>query len=46
MTDWLVQNEGAIAKFYRLIDRVRAVANPSAAMVAEMTGQARALLER
>ena len=46
VTDWLVQNEGAIAKFHRLIDRVRAVASPSAAMIAEMTGQARALLER
>ena len=46
VTDWLVQNESAIAKFHRLIARVRAVASPSAAMIAEMTGQARALLER
>ena len=46
VTDWLVQNEGAIAKFRQLIGRVRAVASPSAAMIAEMTGQARALLER
>ena len=43
---WLAQNEGAVAKFRQLIARAQAVAAPAAAMIAELTGQARALLAR
>ena len=43
---WLGQNEGAVLKFRQLIERAQAVAAPTAAMVAELTGQARSLLAR
>ena len=43
---WLDQNDGAVRKFRQLIERAQAVAAPTAAMIAELTGQARALLGR
>ncbi|HWJ70202.1 MAG TPA: NAD-glutamate dehydrogenase domain-containing protein [Sphingobium sp.] len=43
---WLSANDGAVAKFRQLIARAQAVASPTAAMVAELSGQARALLGR
>ncbi|MBB5988004.1 NAD-glutamate dehydrogenase [Sphingobium lignivorans] len=46
VAEWLERNEGAVAKFRQLITRAQAAAGPSAAMVAELTGQARALLAR
>lgn len=44
--EWLQKHEAAVAKFRQLITRAQAAANPSAAMVAELAGQARALLAR
>ena len=42
----LAKQAGAVAKFRQLIARAQAAASPTAAMVAELTGQARALLGR
>ncbi len=46
VADWLARNEPAVAKYRQLIARAQAASMPSAAMVAELTGQARGLLER
>jgi glutamate dehydrogenase len=45
VSDWLAAHEGAVIKYRQLIARAQA-ADPTAAMVAELTGQARALLHR
>ncbi len=46
VTEWLARNAAAVAKYRQLIDRAQAAATPTPAMVAELTGQARALLAR
>nr|WP_264577662.1 MULTISPECIES: NAD-glutamate dehydrogenase [unclassified Sphingobium] len=43
---WLAENKVAVEKFTDFIGRARQAAAPSAAMVAELTGQARTLLSR
>jgi glutamate dehydrogenase len=44
--DWLAHNDGAVQRFRRLVAGAQASAAPTPAMVAELTGQARALLAR
>ncbi|PAX08346.1 glutamate dehydrogenase [Sphingomonas lenta] len=44
--DWLRRNAARVAQFKALIDRARLVAKPSAAMLAQIAGQARVLLGR
>ncbi|MBT2188600.1 NAD-glutamate dehydrogenase [Sphingobium nicotianae] len=46
VAEWLAKHASAVAKYRQLIARAQASANPTAAMVAELTGQARALLAR
>jgi len=46
VTAWLNENGGAVTKFRGRIGRAQAVTNPTAAMIAELCGQARALLSR
>ncbi|MBU0556165.1 MAG: NAD-glutamate dehydrogenase [Alphaproteobacteria bacterium] len=43
---WLAKNGNAVEKFREFIARARQAPSPSAAMVAELTGQARTLLSR
>ena len=44
--DWLEANDAAVVKYRQLIGRAQAAANPTAAMIAELSGQARGLLGR
>ncbi|AYJ86810.1 glutamate dehydrogenase [Sphingomonas paeninsulae] len=46
VTDWLTTHANRVAQFRHLIDRARIVALPSAAMLAQIAGQARVLLGR
>jgi len=46
VTDWLAKHAAAVTKYRQLIARAQAAGAPSAAMVAELSGQARALLAR
>jgi glutamate dehydrogenase len=46
LTGWLERHDAAVRQFRQLIARAQASAVPSAAMVAELSGQARALLAR
>ena len=46
VTDWLAANKSRVAQFRLLISRAQTSPSPSAAMVAELSGQARALLAR
>ncbi|HZV18608.1 MAG TPA: NAD-glutamate dehydrogenase domain-containing protein [Sphingobium sp.] len=46
VADWLATNDTAVTKYRQLIARAQAAANPTAAMIAELSGQARALLGR
>jgi glutamate dehydrogenase len=43
---WIGAHDGAIQQFRQLVSRARAAPSTSAAMVAELSTQARALLER
>ena len=44
--DWLSANAARVTQFRALVDRARMVATPSAAMLAQIAGQARVLLAR
>ena len=46
VTDWLATNAARIAQFKLVIDRARHAAQPNAAMLAQIAGQARVLLGR
>ncbi|WP_293883996.1 NAD-glutamate dehydrogenase domain-containing protein [Sphingomonas sp.] len=46
VTDWLATQANRVQQFSHLIDRARIVAAPSAAMLAQIAGQARVLLGR
>jgi glutamate dehydrogenase len=46
VTDWLAKHEAAVAKYRQLVARAQAAGPPTTAMVAELAGQARALLAR
>jgi glutamate dehydrogenase len=46
LAHWINQHGAAIAQFRQLIGRAQAAPAPTAAMIAELTGQARALLAR
>ncbi len=46
VSQWLTTHAARIAQFRHLIDRARIVAAPSAAMLAQLAGQARVLLGR
>jgi len=43
---WLVENGARVAQFKALVDRARGAAQPGAAMLAQIAGQARVLLGR
>ena len=42
--DWLAAKEKRVEQYQALVKRARAAATPNAAMLAELTGQARGLL--
>jgi glutamate dehydrogenase len=46
VTDWLTAHANRVQQFQHLIDRARIVPLPSAAMLAQIAGQARVLLGR
>jgi len=46
VSDWLAAQANRVTQFAKLIDRARIVASPSAAMLAQIAGQARVLLAR
>jgi len=46
VSEWLRRHDAAVIKYRQLIARAQAASSPTAAMVAELTGQARALLAR
>jgi glutamate dehydrogenase len=46
VTEWLTSHANRVAQFRHLVDRARIVALPSAAMLAQIAGQARVLLGR
>jgi glutamate dehydrogenase len=44
--EWLTANDGRVRQFSALVDRARRSAQPNAAMLAQIAGQARVLLAR
>ena len=46
VTDWLTTNEARIGQFKQVVERARHAAQPNAAMLAQIAGQARVLLAR
>ncbi|MBY0582973.1 MAG: NAD-glutamate dehydrogenase [Sphingomonas sp.] len=43
---WLAENDGRVRQFKTVVERARLAANPNAAMLAQIAGQARVLLAR